>query len=182
MRDNPLGPLPSTHKPPSAGRPGRADARNDAVAQARQPHPRSVAAREALGRYFSRARTAALTRALAGWRLALSHALRHTSLLRLQKAQQAQQSQLQALRRSIHEAPAPKPGHPSASLVGSSLRDSLLLRLAKSRQLLRLSSALCGWRVAMRAIGRGGGGGPGGIKTTAPRALKRANAQEKVQA
>ena len=135
------------------------------------------------------------------WRLSLSHILRHQALTRLQAQSQAQQQSLAALRRSLPSTPAPRPGHPTggggsatpaqqqAAQQGSSLlRDALLARLVRSAKLFSLCSALGRWRLATFAIStdagavaasiNGKGHGPGGISSTAPRALKRASAQE----
>ena len=156
----------------------------------------------ALGRCLRGQRHSTLTQAMSIWRLSLSHILRHQSLMRLQAQSQAQQQSLAALRRSLPASAPPRPGHPSsgggtatpaqqqATQQGSSLlRDALLARLVRSAKLLCVCSALGRWRHAALAMttdgsaaasanAAGRGHGPGGISATAPRALKRASAQE----
>jgi hypothetical protein len=148
----------------------------------------------ALARCLAGRRHLWLARVLAAWRLSLSHILRHQALLRLQTQSQSQQQQLAALRRSLPSAAPPRPGHPSgaggvltpaqqATQQGSALlRDALLARLVRSFQLVSLCSALGRWRLALHGLsapnGAPRGGGPGGISIVAPRALKRASAQE----
>ena len=154
-----------------------------------------------LSRCLHSHRHALLVWSISQWRLSLSHVLRHQALTRLQAQSQAQQQSLAALRRSLPSAAPPRPGHPTggggtatpaqqqAAQQGSSLlRDALLARLVKNSKQLCLCSALGRWRFAAFAIStdatavaasvNGKGHGPGGISATAPRALKRASAQE----
>ena len=152
-----------------------------------------------LGKCLTAKRVFILTRALATWRLSLSHILRHQSLLRLQSQSQAQQQSLAALRRSLPASAAPRPGHPSGAGSGAHLtpaqqathqgsallRDALLSRLHRFVRLFTLCRSLGRWRLVALAMGvlplsEVGGGAlrPGGVSATAPRALKRASAQE----
>ena len=163
--------------------------------------PAKTAILKALSRCLHGQRHTTLALAMSTWRLSLSHILRHQALTRLQAQSQAQQQSLAALRRSLPSTPAPRPGHPTGgggtataaqqqvSQQGSSLlRDALLARLVRSAKLLCVCSALGRWRLAALAISsdagavaasiNGKGHGPGGISSTAPRALKRASAQE----
>ena len=142
----------------------------------------------ALGRVLHSRLYRVLSRALATWRLSLAHVLRHASLLRLQQQSKAQAEQIAALRRTLPPPTAPPPpGHSAPGSVGppqlsALLRDALLCRLARHRRLLKLSFALGQWQVAASWLAPRpehlASSVSQSTSATAPRALKRASAQE----
>ena len=161
--------------------------------------PQAAPKPDSLYRCLRSRRHASLTRALTSWRLSLSHLLRLQSLQRLRAQSQEQQQQFAALRRaapfSARQPMSARPGgaRPSTSDdpagaggstgggPGALVRDALLARLVRATKRLSLGSALARWRLtsmqllhdALHDASRASS-----TSATAPRALRRASAQE----
>ena len=83
-----------------------------------QPPPSATdrtAILNALTRCLNSRRHLWLSRVLAGWRLSLSHILRHQSLQRLLTQSQHQQKELSTLKRTLPISAPPRPDHPSGA-------------------------------------------------------------------
>ena len=106
----------------------------------------------ALGRCMVARRSHALSRAVAAWRLSLSHILRHQALLRLQSQSQAQQQSLAALRRSLPASSVPRAGRPSggdsATQHGGALLRLPLLLLTRLGRVSLCRSDVVGIEIA----------------------------------